>query len=160
MLSQVTEKLMKKLNKFNFKAFEDTKNTIEQSFPKNLRKGFYIKDFSESSIVNNPKLRTLAVSGVAEIREDNVNFRIYRRADSGTHLYDVDEIGRINKRLKEVKHPIDIRNHHLNKRISEDIMERNNLTFEAIEDSNGNIKLNTDSKGMVKTFINFEDKIK
>ena len=146
-----------KLNKYNFPEFEKIRKLIKKFFPQKMSLGFYIKDFKDSSIVNNPKLKEIAVSGVVEIRGDMENLRIYRYADSGEHKYDVDEIGGINKALKEVKKPQEIRNHHLNKSIPEDIVSANNLTLEVVENKDGTFRLNTDNRGVVRAFINFPD---
>lgn len=151
--------MKQKINKYNFLEFEKIKELIKKSFPQKMDIGFYLKDFRDSSIVDNAKLRTIAVSGVVEIREDKANLRIYRNADSGEHLYDVNEIGSVNKNLKEVKKPQETRDHHLNKSIPEDIMSANNLTLEVVENKDGTLSLNRDEKGMVPAFINFPDPI-
>lgn len=147
----------KKINKYNFSEIEKIKNLIRESFPQQMNVGFYIKDFRDSSIADNPKLRATVASGAVLIRGDDASLRIYRHADSGNHLFDVDETEGVNKILKRVKDPQEISNHHLNSSIPEDIMSLNNLTIEVIEDEDGTLRINTDEGGMVKALINFKD---
>jgi len=148
---------MKKINNYKFSEFHKIKEQIEQSFPQKMKVGFYLKNFKTSSVSSNPKLNKVIAGSVVEIRGDLANLRIYRTADSGNHLYDVDEKEGVNKSSLKVKKPQEIRDHHLNKNIPDDMMSANNLMLEVIENADGTLSLNANEHGMVNAFVNFPD---
>jgi hypothetical protein len=86
--------------------------------------------------------------------------RIYRSSGKSDPLYDVDEIRAVNKEIINQPSKSEIEDHHINHNIQEDIMRRNQLTVEFIEDGKGGFKPNTQADGTVKAFINFEDPMK
>lgn len=149
--------MKKKPNNYNYLELNKMKEVIEKAFPQKMNVGFYIKDFKTSSFANNQKLQVTVASGSVQIRNDSANLRIYRKADKGEHLFDVDEIDAVNKNIKIIKSPEDIKNHHLNKSIPEDIMSTNNLTLEVIENEDGTLSFSRDENGMIKALVNFPD---
>ena len=151
------KKVNRKENRYPFPKIEVIKKSIEAAFPQEIKLGFYIKDFKSSSFAGNSRLKNSLASGVVIMRDDIATLRSYRKADSGNHQFDVDETEAINKKIKIVKKPRDIKDHHLNTSIPEDIMSTNNITLEVIEDSDGNLKLNINKDGTVKALVNFPD---
>lgn len=149
--------MKKKKNKLAYKSIEDSKNNLKKAFPNtNIKKAFYISDFKNAEPLP-ISMRSVGLSAVFELQDEELNMRIYRSSGKSDPLYDVDEIRAVNKKIINQPAKSEIENHHINHNIQEDIMERNQLTVEFIEDGKGGFKPNTQVDGTVKAFINFED---
>lgn len=148
-----------KKNKLSYESIEDSKNKLEEAFPHtNIKKPFYISDFKNAKPLPS-SMRRVALSAVFELDNEQLNMRVYRSSGKSDPLYDVDEIRAVNKEVVNQPSKREIENHHINHNIQEDIMRRNQLTVEFVEDGKGGFKPNTQADGTVKAFINFEDPI-
>jgi len=151
--------MKKKKNKLAYKSIEDSKNNLKKTFPHtNIKKAFYISDFKNAKLLPGG-MRSVGLSAVFELYGEELNMRVYRSSGKSDPLYDVDEIRAVNKEVINQPSKSEIENHHINHNIQEDMMKRNQLTVEFIEDGKGGFKPNTQPDGMVKAYINFPDPI-
>lgn len=141
-----------RLNKHNHEQLNALKTLLEQKYP-NLLVGFYLKNFNTSSM----GIGVMGVSATFESQGQNLVWRIYRKSDTPQqNQWDVDEMHHVNKPVMYQPSKKDIPNHHINHSIEEDIMRRNQILCEVIQDEAGNFVLNRQADGMVHCFINFE----
>lgn len=142
-----------KFNPYKYKQLDALKRHIEKQYP-SLLVGFFIKDFPSSSMATTP----LAVSATFEVYDDGLARRVYRKSDTpDSNVWDVDQINAINKQVKLVPKKSETLGHHISHTIEKDIMKRNHMLFEVVENEHGDFILNTDDNGLVKCFINFEE---
>jgi|GEM_PF-5300167 len=142
-----------RLNKFHYVQLDAIKKDIERRFP-NLIVGFYLKDFHKSSMAVNAD----TASSIFESHGEDLVWRLYRKSDTpDKNIWDVDQVNSINKPIKHVLSKSEIPAHHIDHTIEEDIMKRNQMLFEVVEDEDGNFRLNTNEKGLVECYINFEE---
>lgn len=145
--------MKRKLNPYDYQQFNKLKEQLEREFPHIKEIGFYLKDFRDSSMATT----ALAASATFEFHGPDICWRIYRRSDTPEeNIWDVDQVNYINRRVVEFPSKKDIVGHHISYSIEEDIMNRNRMLFEVVEDENGNFFLNKNSQNLVNTFINFE----
>lgn len=147
---------MRKRNKFNHKAFDIGLKRLETAVPQGIKKAFYIADIKQSQNLPD-SLKAIAVSAVCEYTNGNLDLRVYRHSGEENPLYDVDEYRGVNRTSIDLPDKGEIENHHLNEKIADDIMHRNELTQEFVDDGEGGFKPNVGPDGMVKALINFED---
>ncbi|MDB5244910.1 MAG: hypothetical protein JWN90_15 [Parcubacteria group bacterium] len=146
-----------KKNKYGQKEFQASKDKLEAAFPhQNLKKAFYVADFKNAESLPQ-SLRTVGLSAVFEVENEELNMRVYRSSGKQYPIYDVDEIRSINKTVIKQPSKKEIEDHHINQEIPDNIMKRNQLTVEFVADGKGGFKPNTQPDGTVKAFINFED---
>lgn len=151
--------MKRKQNKLNHKIFERARNTLISAFPKGIKLAFYVANFK--NIEELPVgMRGAGTSGVCELEGENLNMRIYRESGKTNPRYDVDEIRSINREITLLPSKKEIENHHINEEIRDDIMARNQLTAEFVNNGKGELKLNVQPDGTVRTFINFENPTK
>jgi hypothetical protein len=149
----------RKSNKLNHVGIQKLKQRLEEAWPYvSLKIAGFIKDPEALGLSNDLKFKDQFVSAVAEVRNEDVNVRVYRKPDAkDTHAYDVDEIRRANRPIITQPAKSEILNHWLEGSIQDDLMRRNNLTVEVVRDGPCGLKPNVVPDGTVKALINFED---
>jgi len=91
--------MKQKKNKLVYKLIENSKDNLKQAFPHtNIKKAFYIKDFKNAKPLPN-NMRSVGLSAVFELNDEELNMRIYRSSGKSDPLYDVDEIRAVNKEI-------------------------------------------------------------
>ena len=144
--------MKKAYNKLKFQSLDDLKN-LQKSYP-NLSIAFYLQKFLSFSISNSADISY----HVFEVHGEELVWRTYRKSDTPeANDWDVDQINSINKQVKFIPNKKDISDHHISGKPEENIMKRNNMTFEVVEDKNGNFLLNRKPNSLIKAFINFEE---
>lgn len=147
----------KKPNNLNKDGIQEIAGQIVSSWPwTSVTKAFYVADPDPLNISDSSAFTNNVVSASVEIRDQQTDVRIYRKADEGIHAYDVDEIRAVNAPVVIYPSKPEIENHHLSGTIEEDLMRRNNLSVEVVPDGKGGMKVNVQPDGTVKAFINFE----
>lgn len=148
----------KKRNKFNQGVFERAKLSLEGLYPQFDKKAFYVKNPQESGL---PKsMLAVAVSMVCGIVGEKLNLRTYRKPKEVTSTtYKIDEIHGVNKAVVDLPEHKHIDDHYIEDEISEDIMRRNQMTFEYKYDDNGELVPNIQPDGMITTLVNFPDPV-
>ena len=147
-------KAKRTLNTLNKTAMQKLEEQISRSPFAHVKTAVYLNDLTPLQLTRDPAFEAKCVSASVEIR-DETTLRIYRKADSGEHDYDVDEIRGINRPFLTYPSKADVQNHHLNGTVQDDFMRRNNITFEAIPDGSGGVSLNVRPDGTIQAFINF-----
>lgn len=150
--------MRKKKNPLDPKIFEKARERVETAFPyEGVKKGFYVADPKGASVFG--AMLEKATSVVVNIVGDSLNLRLYRPPESSILgvRFKVDERRGINKSSIEIPKGHEVQDHHIPHDVPEDMMRQNNMTIEMVPDGEGGLKPNTDSNGMVKTYINFPD---
>ncbi|OGZ13841.1 MAG: hypothetical protein A2942_02795 [Candidatus Lloydbacteria bacterium RIFCSPLOWO2_01_FULL_50_20] len=146
-------------NKLNHRAFKTAKEALSKAFPQGgIKKAFYIADFKNTKSLPS-SMRSVGISAVFEDADGGLNMRIYRPSGKTDPIYDVDETRKVDGEVAHQPAKKEIENHHINHEVPDDIMARNNLTVEFVDDGKGGLRPNTQADGTVKAFINFEDPI-
>lgn len=148
----------KRKNKLDPNIFTEARDRVQRSFPyRGLKVGFYSEEPHSTGVFGG--IAKVAKVVLMNIRNGVVNLRVYRKPkESGTDVnFKVDEYVAVSEaetlKLKGSK----VRDHYIKNEPYDDFMEQNNMTFEVVSDEMGGLKLNTDSQGMVKTYVNFPD---
>ena len=142
-----------KLNPHNFKQLDELKKKIDSLYPGRLA-GFYLKDYTSSSMALTP----MAISATFESDGPSLVWRIYRKSDTPEkNAWDVDQINSVNKEVMYIPKKSEITDHHINHSIEQDIMRRNEMLFEVVQDKEGNFVINTNDNGLAPCIINFEE---
>jgi hypothetical protein len=146
-----------KPNKFNIEAFEKSKKVLEAMYPQISRRGFFISNLNEAKVLPE-KMKSIAVGAVCEIAGDSLTLRSYRRPKGPSDLsYKVDEYRDVNKEILGLPSHREIKNHHIKHDVPEDMMSRNQMTFEFIFDGEGDLRPNIQPNGMITAYVNFPD---
>ena len=91
---------------------------------------------------------------------EKLNLRTYRKPKEVTSTtYKIDEIHGVNKAVVDLPEHKHIDDHYIEDEISEDIMRRNQMTFEYKYDDNGELVPNIQPDGMITTLVNFPDPV-
>lgn len=147
--------MKKSYNKLKFKSLDDLRNYLQKSYP-SLSVAFYLHNFPNSSIKTS-NIEDISYH-VFEVDGDELIWKTYRKSDTPvTNDWDVDQINSVNKQVRFTPDKKDIPDHHINGKPEDNIMKRNHMTFEVIEDQNGNFLLNRKADGLIRTFINIEE---
>jgi hypothetical protein len=147
----------RKVNKLDPANIQQVADQITKAWPySGVKTAFYINDPEPLKLTDSKTFRENFAGAVGEVRADSVNLRIYRDADEGEHDFDVDEIRGANKVLVTQPAKTQIEDHHLTGTLPVDLMNRNNLSVEAVSDGRGGMRLNIRPDGTVPAFINFE----
>ena len=150
--------VQRRKNKLDPNIFTKVRDTVRRSFPyEGLKIGFYSEEPQSTGVFGG--IAKVAEVVLMNIRNGIVNLRAYRKPkELGTDVnFKIDEYVAVSEvetpKLKGSK----VRDHYIKNEPHDDFMEQNNMTFEVVSDGMGGLKLNTDSQGMVKTYVNFPD---
>jgi len=148
----------KRKNKLDSKIFTDARDVVRSSFPYDgLKIGFYTHEPQGTGVFGGIAKEAKVV--LMNIRDGVVNLRAYRKPkeqNTGVN-FKVDEYLAVNEVYTPKLKGSQVRDHYIKDEPHDDFMEQNNMTFEVVSDGMGGLQLNTDSQGMVKTYVNFPD---
>lgn len=138
-------------------VFERARLSLERICPYSIPKGFYIKDITKAKVLSKNMI-AVAVSGVCEVVGDKLNLRTYRRPTDGALVqYKVDELRGVNKAAIDLPGHEEIEGHYMTQDVPDDMMARNQMTYEFVDDGNGNLVPNTQPDGTVQAYVHFPD---
>jgi hypothetical protein len=142
-------KSKKKPNNLNLPGVQSLKRQLDEAFPVGpMRKAGFIQNSDPLGLTNDLKFKEQFVGAAIEIRNEDVNIRVYRKPDSKhTHDYDVDEIHRANQPVISRPAKSEIEGHWLGGNLPDDLMRRNNITVELVPDGAGGMSLNVKPEG-------------
>lgn len=146
-----------KKSKIETEIFTKAREKLLTMFPQVSKKAFYISNFKNSKVFPKGWVDTYE-SIIGEITRNPFILRAHRKLEGVSLVkYKVDELNIETKKWRATHNKI--KGHRIENNISEDMMERNQMTVDFISDDNGNLKPNIQPDGMVKVYINFPDPI-